>query len=441
MDSYPREEGQSRETGQTRGTDWRSILLLIFSLGGTLLTISTAIGLLIVTNLQNSLLLKANTSSLTTTLSATTLIFMGLLLLPTAWTSLQRLRGKELEALSLPRLRPWAWVAIPSLWLLDIILASLFYDAPGANWYAPILHFLAVALPVYLIVRIALYRFPLGSGQRAWSVFGTGLMVSSTLAIIAEVILAVLGLVVFGVYLGLNPDLMPNIQQLLPQLEQTTNLESLIPMFEPLIKNPFTVFVALMFLSFFVPIIEENLKSLGVWLVMGRLSTPAQGFAMGFLSGAGFAMVESLSASMTPDSTWAVTFAMRALSGMMHMLATGLFGLGIAYLRLEKRYWRFIGLALLAMLLHGTWNAGAVFTVAGGLRSVIAAPNLDFAGVVMMVVGGGLLFLMACSMSVVLIVVTMRLRPAAQLVQPPLAVADETILSATAEQQEENGLE
>ena len=52
-------------------------------------------------------------------------------------------------------------------------------------------------------------------------------------------------------------------------------------------KNPLTLVVGLVFLSFLVPIIEEIAKSLGVWLVADRLAFPAQGFALGVLAGAG----------------------------------------------------------------------------------------------------------------------------------------------------------
>ena len=131
---------------------------------------------------------------------------------------------------------------------------------------------------------------------------------------------------------------------------------------------------------------------------------------MGVLSGAGFALAESLSASLTADDAWAVTLGMRAISGSMHMLATGLFGWGIAHARLEKRYFRLIGMALLAILLHAAWNAGAVFSVAGGVRVMLAMPDVDVLGTLMAIGGAGLLFLLISGMIVAFFFLNWRLR-------------------------------
>ncbi len=59
--------------------------------------------------------------------------------------------------------------------------------------------------------------------------------------------------------------------------------------------------VALLFFSVFAPLVEETAKSLTAWTIFDHLSSPAQGFAIGALSGTGFGMVESLLASVQPD--------------------------------------------------------------------------------------------------------------------------------------------
>jgi len=399
---------------QPRGTDWRSILLLIFSLSGMLLTISAAIGTLIMIAANESVVREVNPSPLATILTASSLIAIGLLLLPVAWLSLRRLRGREFETFSLPSLRPWAWVVIPGLWLLFVVLATFFRDAPGANWYVPILYFYAVAIPIYLVICIAINRISLGSSQRAWGVFASGMTLSPLLAVIAEGIVIIFGLIVFGVYLALNPEKMSDIERLVNQIEGAPDLESLIFLIGPLLKNPLTLITALTLLSVFVPIIEETFKSLGVWLLMNRLSTPAQGFALGILSGAGFALSESLFASVTADETWAITLTMRAISGTMHMLAAGLVGWGIAYARLEKRYVRLFGLMFLAMLLHGAWNAGAVLSMAGGVGIMLSMPEFDIVSSILILGGVGLLFLLMSGMFVALFVINTRLRGPSQ---------------------------
>lgn len=400
-----------------RSTGWRSILIIIFSLGGSALTISSAIGILIFLAINTNFVLDANLPQLATVLVASTLIVIGLLLLPVAWLSLQRLRGLKFDSLVLPPLRLWAWISIPGLWILVMVLATLYYDAPGASWYVPFLHFLSIALPIYLVIRIGANRIPLGSSQRAWGVFGIGMTLAPLLAVIAEFTMIALGIAVVAVYLGFNPDKMVAVEQLVNQVEQASDLDSLVYTVGPLLQNPLTLLTALAFLSFLVPVIEETAKSLGVWLVADRLKSPAQGFALGILSGAGFALAESLSASLTADNSWAVTLTTRAISGSMHMLATGLFGWGIAYARLEKRYLRLVGMSLLAILLHATWNAGVIFSVAGGVRVMLTMPDFDLLGSLLTIGGAGLLFVLTSGMVLSFFILNWRLRGPAQ---PPV---------------------
>lgn len=395
-----------------RGSDWRSILLLIFALSGAVFAVSSAIGLLAFLAINQSALLELNASPLTSVLTASTLLAIGLLLLPVAWLSLKRLRGEEFPTFHLPALRTWEWVAIPALWLIVLALATLYHDAPGALWYAPFLHFLSIALPVYFVVRIAIHHIPLGTSQHAWSAFGAGMTLGPLLAVIVEVAFLLLGVLIVAVYLGLNPDLMAEAERLVNQFQRARDLDSLFQQVGPLLKSPLTLLVGLLFLSFLVPIIEEIAKSLGVWLVADRLTSPAQGFALGVLAGAGFALAESLSASLTADDSWALTLGMRAISGSMHMLASGLFGLGIAYARLQKRPLRLAGLALLSMLLHSVWNAGAVFSVWGGARVVLAMPGMDILGSIVAASGMGLLFFLMAGMVVAFFMLNGRLQAA-----------------------------
>lgn len=422
---------------QPHGTDWRSILLAIFGFGGAVLAISSAIGILTFVAANENFLTQMNTSVLAVVLIASTLIAMGLLLLPVAWLSVKRLRGSDFPSFILPPIRLWAWVAILILWLLVLALATLFYNAPGASWYIPFLHFLSIALPVYLIIRIAINRISLGSSQRAWGVFSIGLTLSPFLAIIGEVAIFVLGILGVAVYLGLNPDKALEVERLVQQINQAPSLDSLVHAIGPYLKSPVTLIAALSFLSFLVPIIEESAKSLGVWLVSDRLRSPAQGFAMGVLSGAGFALAESLSASLTADSTWALTLSVRAITSGMHMLATGLVGWGIAYARLEKRYLRLVGMILLAMFVHSVWNAGVVFTIIGGVRTMLATPNIDFWGAAMTIVGAGLLLVLIAGMFVSFFAINRRLRGPAVPASHPVEITEMPDASLSDEQDHE----
>lgn len=393
-----------------QGKYWRSLLLVIFALGGAIIAISAALGILVFVRLNTSALVQLNSSPLTGILTASTLMAIGLLLLPIAWLSLKRLRGGDFDSLVLPPLHIWEWIVIPGLWVIVLTLATLYHDSAGAYRYVPFLHFFSISLPIYFVVRIATNRIPLGSSQRAWGVFSVGMTLSPLMAVIAEFLVIFLGILVAGIYLGFNPGKMAEIERLVKLANQTHNIDTLLRQAGPLLTNPLTLLVGLSFLSFFIPIIEETAKSTGVWLVSGWLRSPAQGFALGVLSGAGFALAESLTASLTADSSWAATLGVRAISGSMHMLATGVFGWGIAYARLEKRYLRLFGMMLVAMFLHSAWNAGAVLSVWGGVRTMLAMPGFDFLGTASVVSGVGLLFFMMAAMILAFFILNARLR-------------------------------
>jgi len=321
-----------------------------------------------------------------------------------------------------------------------LILATLFYDRRGASWYLPWLHFLSIALPIYIIIRIAINRIPLGSSQRAWGVFGTGMTLGPIFSAIAEILILGIGILILAVFLGINPEKMINIERMINQIDNAPDMESLVYLFGPLINNPLSLLTALMFLSVFVPIIEEIAKSVGILLVADRITSHAQGFALGVLSGAGFALAESLFATLAPDDTWALTLSMRAVSGSMHMLASGLAGWGIAYARLEKRYYLAFGMIFLAMVLHGVWNAGAVLSVAGGLRLMLVMPEIDLLGTFLMIIGVSIIFMLIGGIFATLILSNIKLKASSQAPKSSMNIRKDSGLLSPDEQAFKGGV-
>ena len=378
-----------------QSSDWRTILLLIFSIGGILVMLMGAITTQVMgffPDPQSSVETSPLVRALVTSLMVTT----ALMLLPAGWLSLQRLRHQEIRPFQFPKFRPWMWVLYVLIWLLSLVLATLLFDAPSAGWYVPLFHFLSIALPVFAYVYILTGRISIGSNQRVWGVFSAGLLISPALSIVAEVALVLFSLVIVGIIIGFNPENLGTFQRTIERIQAATDLDSLMFVIQPVARNPLTLVVGLVLLSGFVPFIEETFKSVGVWLVFDKLETSAQGFALGAVSGAAFAFLESLGASISPDPAWGATLFMRAVSSMMHILATGFVGWGIARARIEKKYLGMIGFYLLAMTIHSLWNAGAVLSVIGGMRLAISFENIDIFGGMIMVAGvGTLLFMMA----------------------------------------------
>jgi xanthine/uracil permease len=89
---------------------------------------------------------------------------------------------------------------------------------------------------------------------------------------------------------------------------------------------------------------------------------------MGLLSGASFALVESLNASGAGTESWPVIVTIRAGTSMLHIMASGLVGWGIVSAFRERRILRLFAAYFSAVLIHGVWNAcaiGAGFSMIG----------------------------------------------------------------------------
>jgi RsiW-degrading membrane proteinase PrsW (M82 family) len=137
------------------------------------------------------------------------------------------------------------------------------------------------------------------------------------------------------------------------------NPEAMARQLAPLLTRPGVIGVALTYFAVIVPLLEELIKPLGVWLFANRLSSPAQGFALGALSGAGYALIETLGVS-AQTAEWASLLLSRIGTGILHITASALMGGAIAYAVRERRYFRLFRTYLASVSLHGLWNTLAI---------------------------------------------------------------------------------
>jgi RsiW-degrading membrane proteinase PrsW (M82 family) len=98
---------------------------------------------------------------------------------------------------------------------------------------------------------------------------------------------------------------------------------------------------------------------LGVWLYAKKLHSPAQGFALGALSGSAYALIETLGVSAQSEE-WASLLLARVGTGLLHVTTTAIMGTAIFYAFQERRYLRLLGMYILSVSLHGLWNALAL---------------------------------------------------------------------------------
>lgn len=129
--------------------------------------------------------------------------------------------------------------------------------------------------------------------------------------------------------------------------------------FVPYLTKPGVVVSTVLFFSVIVPMLEEAFKPLGVWLLAGKLDSQAQGFSLGALCGAGFALVETLNNSAQTDD-WGIILFTRIGTGAMHITTSALIGGAIVLAWHERRYLRLLGTYLLGVFLHGLWNFVAI---------------------------------------------------------------------------------
>jgi len=166
---------------------------------------------------------------------------------------------------------------------------------------------------------------------------------------------------------------MQQFYQTLPNLLQGTqgNSQAVQKLFQELMAKPAIIFSAIFTIAFLMPLIEELLKTFGVWLLKGRNLSPREGMLAGIVSGAGFGILEGMlfavqTGSDTAPDAWMIFVIGRAAAFVLHIFNGALNGYALV------RYWQnrkvapLLGAFLLTVFIHGAWN----------LISVLASVNV-----------------------------------------------------------------
>ena len=322
--------------------------------------------------LYNPSLLASDTTSLF--LLAAGLAFIGLLLIPSAYFAFLRLSGRP-RILDQFRISRWLRPSILILLFPLVLLAGYWvYQNADLVWLLlPPLHILAVLLPIWWLVYLGMRGLPTGSPQRAWGVLGSGLVLGPFLILLVEIMVFVFFVVAAAFYLSTRPDFSEEILILVQRLTEVSQTPGLVlEMVRPYLLQPVVVVGVLIFGAVLVPMIEEFIKPVGVWLLAGAALTPAGGFVAGLLSGAGFALFESLAYTSSAED-WAFAVVVRIGTAVMHIMTAGIVGWALAVAWRQGSYLR-LGLAYLAaVLLHGLWNGITILGV--GYSLIPEAPE------------------------------------------------------------------
>jgi RsiW-degrading membrane proteinase PrsW (M82 family) len=405
--------------------DTTGILLFIFNIIAIMMMLGGAAFMLLTILIQQIRPIPGmnTTTTLSAILLAVGLMFCGALLIPPMVQSARQMNRKSDLPLVNQPVRAVTLAALLVLWILVAGGAQLFDKY--MNWFflSPFL-ILGVGLPIYILFRLATSGLPVDSRQRAWNVFGLGLVAGPTLAAIAELGVYLLLLIGGSIFLAVNPEWTSIYTRIAAQLENAPNMEKILTVVGPYLTSPAAILVMLLVVSVAIPIIEELVKPVGVWLLRKRPPTPQEGFVLGVLSGAGFALLESTIALTSNDGSWGVAYLARVGGGIMHMMNTGLMGWAIASYWHDRKFLRLAGVYGLVILTHGLWNAMTVLIVVGGLRVALASAGTDVLGTAMTLVSMLGLVALAIAGLVTLIMLNRRMRKSIPTLNPPPAQSD-----------------
>lgn len=361
---------------QASKTHWPSILLLIAIALGVLglATASLATGVASLIGLFDEL-----TDAAGTMIQSVAFGFEAGLLLVCAWFIFQKTLDRE----GSERIVQFPF----SFWHLFIYLpAILFVIGFGAlititeiKWLAwltlPILTIGSVCLPIGLILGVGSHGLKFGPRWKAWGTIAISMTISPILMVTLEILILAAIVIALAIFLSLQPGLVEQLNELVVELNQSFDEEAALTLLAPYLSKPGIIASIFLYLSLFVPLVEELFKPLAVWLFARKMESAADGFSLGLLSGGIFALLESLNVGGNGSTAWSVIVGVRIGTSLLHITASGLMGVAIVQLFHQKRVGRFLLTYEAVVLLHGLWNACAAGTAFATLGEYIGRPQ------------------------------------------------------------------
>jgi hypothetical protein len=394
---------------QTKKTYWPSLLVLIvLGLSATFVLLMT-LGLGVSSIVS---LFMENGDPAGQMISSFAFGFEILILLVCSWFVLQKTMGREqADAPFVFPFADWQIVAVIGVVITSAVIGGLiaYTEIAWLGWILlPILTILVIVPPIWMLFGIGTRGIELGPRWRFFGIFGLSMTIGPVLMIVLEMILLVVIIIAGAIVLSVQqPVLFQELLKLANVLKEETNQDVILKLLAPYISNPLVLATAIGYVALFVPLIEELFKPLAVWIFAKKIESPAQGFAMGVLSGAAFALIESLNASGDGSMSWPAIVSVRAGTSLLHMTASGLVGWGIVSAFHEKRPLKFFAAYFTAVAIHGLWNACAVGVGVSMIGEYIGKPEWLYNIIPAMLCGMSVL---AIGMFAVLIAANRKLR-------------------------------
>ncbi len=373
---------------QKETPQWVSILLLLCILAGAGLYLLSALGLLI-----NAVYLFFLDGADPTgpLISAAAAGFEGAFLVLCAWFVIQKVSGNPNsdKEVHYPHQRGQVTAVILSM-VTALTLGSILVTKTSVwlSWtLLPLFTLAAILPPIWLLAGLGTRRLSLGARWRVWAIVGLGMTLNPLIMVILEVLVGLFSAALAVLLLATQPDLVNQLVEVLPNLDPQTDAELFVNLVAPYVLQPAVIAVILGYIALFVPMIEELFKPFGVWLFAAKIESPAQGFALGLLSGAAYAAVESLGASGRGGLEWPLVVAARFGTSLLHITTSGLMGWAIVSTGQDRRLLRLLATYGIVVLIHGVWNASAAGTGLAALGDFVGRSE-SFERILLAALGG-----------------------------------------------------
>lgn len=360
---------------KTPQTHYSSLLGFIFFAGAALLLLTVGI----ILGLSALFMLPTEGGvNVQSTIYSAAMFALGILLGFVAIVSLLKFLNNPFADAPVSTSFPGWWAPAGLLGAgLILLVGYMIQDIFSIKWLAlPILTVPAVILPIWAIVALGARGLFVGSRWRVWGILGVSLTITPFLLFMLEVVIVIGIVVLVVIYVAANPQAAMEFENLSRQLTfiDLESEEQALRVILPYLVKPSVVVPALIFFSIVIPLLEELVKPLGVWLLVGKLDSAAQGFVFGALGGAGFALVEAFNVSGQMGE-WGIVLFTRIGTGLLHVTTSALMGGAIFLAVRERRYLRLLGTYLLVVLLHGLWNAFALTVSFSALAGTYLQPG------------------------------------------------------------------
>lgn len=341
------------ERDDFRGGSW---IQLLASILGTFTLMGMSLGglvLILASNAQGMLPIPAGQKTSFILLLAG-IGFAGTLLLPSAVYAARRLSG-------LPEREDRSWKGARwSILLFPVFLGIghlVNINTVGGRILLVAAHIAANSVAVFWALDLGRRGIAKESQQRFWGVFGSGVVLAPALSLLVEFFLLALVGGIWYIYLLQHPDLKGQVMTLMERLPQSAaNPAILERMVDKYVFTPGVLISVFSYVAVMIPLVEEIVKPIGVWLLIRRKLTAVEGFTLGVLSGAGYALFENLTLSANAEA-WSVVMVSRLGTTAVHMLTSGLVGWGLVSGWTGGRYLRLAKAFMVSFIIHGLWNA------------------------------------------------------------------------------------